>query len=398
MRRKQLIETISRIQQAITDSQLLERLHIRIVALRKPGKKVPNVGDLLAALNQFSIKMSKLTEAEKEVLKLLDLHHLNDPKNWPKLISDDHPDLLKSVFSNLRRLGASLQYFKRMIALGHDEVRVLDTDDETLSILILPDGKTTDSPKKIASIMESVQQLYNCFVTLEQISEPETLTIKALDSGIEKAIELKGDTLILEKIKELLYGVWMQVLPSHNEYLNEHLKLILKSLPILQRIEEFSSLGRMEQEKAALVKRQLTTSLEDLIRSNTIIEEMYEHWQRDPRFAMQLAPRLTTEKVEETREEKPKPEISKAEEEAKVVATTVEESKAEETQEESPEYPTLQPVNPFIKKPEETTAEEKTSEETTKVQESSDRNLNALSEEGKRRFLKDMFRREMSEP
>ena len=87
MRRKQLIETISRIQQAITDSELLERLHVRIVALRKPGKKVPNVGDLLAALNQFSIKMSKLTDAEKDVLKMLDLHHLNDPKNWPVLDS-----------------------------------------------------------------------------------------------------------------------------------------------------------------------------------------------------------------------------------------------------------------------------------------------------------------------
>ena len=99
-------------------------------------------------------------------------------------------------------------------------------------------------------------------------------------------------------MKELLYGVWMQVLPSHNQYLSEQLKLVLKSLPILERVEELSVLGRLEKEKAALVKRQLTTSLEDLIRSNTIIEEMYDHWQQDPRVAMQLTPRLTTQNVE----------------------------------------------------------------------------------------------------
>ena len=353
MRRKQLIETISRIQQAITDSELLERLHVRIVALRKPGKKVPNVGDLLAALNQFSIRMSKLTDAEKEVLKTLDLHHLNDPKNWPKLISTDHPDLLKSVFSNLRRLRASLQYFQRVITLGHDEFKILETEDETISILILPDENTKDTPKKVASILESVQQLYNCFATLENIDEPEALTIMALDSGSEKAIELQGDSKILEKMKELLYGVWMQVLPSHNQYLSEQLKLILKSLPILERIEELSTLGRIEKEKAALVKRQLTTSLEDLIRSNTIIEEMYEHWQRDPRVAMQLTPRLTSQNVEESIEE------------------------------EAPEFATQQRVNPFIKK----TPSTATSENVIKVKPSSDQNINILSDAEKKRFL-----------
>ena len=359
MRRKQLIETISRIQQAITDSELLERLHVRIVAMRKPGKKAPNVGDLLAALNQFSIRMSKLTDAEKDVLKMLDLHHLNDPKNWPKLISTDHPDLLKSVFSNLRRLRASLQYFQRVIALGHEEIRVLDTEDETISILVLPDENTKDTPKKIASILESVQQLYNCFATLEHIDEPEPLTIMALDSGVEKAIELQGESQILEKMKELLYGVWMQVLPSHNQYLSEQLKLILKSLPILERIEELSTLGRLEKEKAALVKRQLTTSLEDLIRSNTIIEEMYEHWQRDPRVAMQLTPRLTSQNIEETVEE-------------------------------LPEYATQQRVNPFIKKTDTST------ENVIKVQPSSEQNINILSDAEKKRFL-NKLKLEMSE-
>ena len=379
MRRKQLIDTISRIQQAITESELLERLHICIVALRNPGKKTPNVGDLLAALNQFSIKMSKLTDAEKDVLKMLDLHHLNNPKNWPKLISTDHPDLHQSVFSNLRRLQASLQYFQRIIALGHEEVRMLDTDEETLSILILPDENTNDTPKKIASILESVQQLYNCFATLELIDEPEPLTIVALDSGIEKSIELTGDSEILEKMKELLYGVWMQVLPSHNQYLSEQLKLILKSLPILERIEEYSTLGRLEKEKAALLKRQLTTSLEALIRSNTIIEEMFEHWQRDPRVAMQLTPRLTSENVEETK---------KTEE----TEETEETERAVGTEEELPEHATLQQVNPLPEK-----SEEKASDEITKAQPSSKQNINALNEAEKRQFLKDMFRRERSE-
>lgn len=294
MRRKQLIDTTYKIQQAISDSELLERLHVRILALSREDKKVPNVGDLLAALNKFSISTSKLTDAEREVLKQLDLHYLNDPKNWPKLISTDQPDLLKSIFSNLRRLRSSLGYFQKVICIGHEELKNKSSDDETLSIILLPDNNTKDTPKKIASTLESVQQLYNCFVTLEHIDNPTELTIIGMDSGHEKSIEMTGETIVLEKMKELLYGVWMQVLPSHNQYLSEQLKLILKSLPILERIEELSTLGRLEKEKVALVKRQLTTSLEDLIRSNTIVEEMYDHWQRDPRVAMQLTPRLTT--------------------------------------------------------------------------------------------------------
>lgn len=309
MRRKQLIDTTYKIQQAISESELLERLHIRILALSKQGKKVPNVGDLLAALNKFSIATSRLSDAEKEVLKQLDLHYLNDPKNWPKLISTDQPDLLKSIFSNLRRLRSSLGYFQKVISIGHDELRNKSEEDETISILLLPDENTKDTPKKIASTLESVQQLYNCFITLEHIENPAELTIIGMDSGNEKSIELTGETVALEKMKELLYGVWMQVLPSHNQYLSEQLKLILKSLPILERVEELSTLGRLEKEKAALVKRQLTTSLEDLIRSNTIVEEMYDHWEKDPRVAMQLTPRLTTQNVEASAE-KQEPEFA----------------------------------------------------------------------------------------
>ena len=330
MRRKQLIDTTDKIQQAIAESELLERLHVRILALSKQGKKVPNVGDLLAALNKFSILTSKLTTAEKEVLKQLDLHYLNDPKNWPKLISTDRPDLLKSIFSNLRRLRSSLGYFQKVIAIGHDELTNKSDEDETISFLLLADENTKDTPKKIASTLESIQQLYNCFVTLEHIENASELTIIGLDSGNEKAIELTGEIIVLEKMKELLYGVWMQVLPSHNQYLSEQLKLILKSLPILERVEELSTLGRLEQEKAALIKRQLTTSLEDLIRSNTIIEEMYDHWQQDPRVAMQLTPRLTTQNVEKSvvKEEPPESAAKKEpspfikSEENELIATT----------------------------------------------------------------------------
>lgn len=319
MRRKQLIDTTHKIQQAISDSELLERLHVRILALSKQGKKVPNVGDLLAALNKFSISTSKLSDAEKEVLKQLDLHYLNDPKNWPKLISTDQPELLKSIFSNLRRLRSSLGYFQKVISIGHDELNDINSNDETLSILLLADENTKDTPKKIASTLESIQQLYNCFVTLEHIDNPQDLTIIGMDSGNEKSIELTGESIVLEKMKELLYGVWMQVLPSHNQYLSEQLKLILKSLPILERIEELATTGQIEKEKAALAKRQLTTSLEDLIRSNTIIEEMYDHWQQDPRVAMQLTPRLTTQQEKSI------------------------------TSEEAPEFATQQRTNPFMK-------------------------------------------------
>ncbi len=352
MRRKQLIDTTYKIQQAISDSELLERLHVRILALSKQGKKVPNVGDLLAALNKFSISTSKLSDAEKEVLKQLDLHYLNDPKNWPKLISTDQPDLLKSIFSNLRRLRSSLGYFQKVICIGHDELRNKTAEDETISILLLPDKNTKDTPKKIASTLESVQQLYNCFVTLEHIESPAELTIIGMDSGNEKSIELTGETIVLEKMKELLYGVWMQVLPSHNQYLSEQLKLILKSLPILERIEELSTLGRLEKEKAALVKRQLTTSLEDLIRSNTIVEEMYDHWEKDPRVAMQLTPRLTTQNVEQSA-----------------------------TKEEEPQFSTQQINSPFLKNQEEeliATTSKKTTEQ----------KVTSLSDADKLRFIR----------
>ena len=159
MRRKQLIDTTHKIQHAISESELLERLHVRILALSKEGKKVPNVGDLLAALNKFSIQTSKLSDAEKEVLKQLDLHYLNDPKNWPKLISTDQPDLLKSIFSNLRRLRSSLGYFQKVISLGHDELSRPSAEDETISILLLPDENTKDTPKKLASFVFEAGQL-----------------------------------------------------------------------------------------------------------------------------------------------------------------------------------------------------------------------------------------------
>jgi len=353
MRRKQLIDTTYKIQQAISESELLERLHVRILALSKQGKKVPNVGDLLAALNKFSISTSKLSDAEKEVLKQLDLHYLNDPKNWPKLISTDQPDLLKSIFSNLRRLRSSLGYFQKVICIGHDELKNKTAEDETISILLLPDKNTKDTPKKIASTLESVQQLYNCFVTLEHIENPAELTIIGMDSGNEKSIELTGETIVLEKMKELLYGVWMQVLPSHNQYLSEQLKLILKSLPILERIEELSTLGRLEKEKAALVKRQLTTSLEDLIRSNTIVEEMYDHWEKDPRVAMQLTPRLTTQNIEESGASK----------------------------EEEPEFSTQQVNSPFLKNQEDELIAT-TSKKTT------DQKVTSLSDADKLRFIR----------
>ena len=318
MRRKLLIETITKIQDAITDTELLERLHVRIVTLKKTGKKVHNIGDLLAALNQFSIRMSKLTDAEREVLTLLDLHHLNEPKNWPKLISTDRPELLKSVFSNLRRLRSSLQYFRRVLALGHEELNFIEGDNETISILVLPDDQGQDTPEKIANILTSVQELYQSFATIEHIENVEPLTIIGMDSGNEKSIELQGNSELLEKMKELLYALWMQVLPSHNQYLSDQLKLILKSLPILERVDELATLGKLDKENAALVKRQLLNSLEQIIRSNTIIEEMYETWQRDPRVAMQLTPRLTTQNVIEE-------------------------------EEEAPEYATQQRVNPFAK-------------------------------------------------
>ncbi len=196
MRRIEIVRGVNELTEALKSSKLPDAIR---GFLRIPSKVdiPPLVMTLLfQGFKDFAIKAHGLSPAAREIARILNLERLENPEIWHEaLLSDERRHVL---FTIQQEIAFALKHLPEIASLFQQEPFKLigqsgeigvGKDKSILSVVVIEDGDRYSSPSRLIDVLQSVESLYRACAFMKGIP-PEGLSVIALDSGSDKALEL----------------------------------------------------------------------------------------------------------------------------------------------------------------------------------------------------------------
>ncbi|MBK1809517.1 hypothetical protein JHL18_02510 [Clostridium sp. YIM B02505] len=161
------------------------------------------------------------------------------------------------------------------------------------------------SAKRVTEAISSVIYFYEVCVSIEQMDESE-LTLISADSGSDKSFDLLGLTKVVECVKDLILKIWDKIIYYRNDKVNANVESLLLALPEYEKIKELEDKKVISSEKAELLKRSLTKSIDGILKTGIIIPEMNDNCVFSPEKLMApeskllMSPRLDSTNLSST--------------------------------------------------------------------------------------------------
>jgi hypothetical protein len=300
MRRTDLTKSIQKITTALTESN--------ISAVIFPAREKVDMELLLSIFQTYASFSKNFSETERQILRLFNIEALDNPKFWAKLLG---PESEKESFLKTR---SGLRYFLEYVPailnllkqdhVVYSEEREKNMPDFSLGqtkvmlTVILPEqNNEISSPERLIKALESIHLLYSAFAIIENTDSID-LSVAAIDSGSDKSFDFLGAAKLMESVKELIIGLWDRVVFYREKKLSERVDLIVKSLPVIEKINEMEKLGSIGPEQAEILKRNIIMAANNFISVGAIIPEFSNYSSFDPRLLMTPEPKLLTNSTE----------------------------------------------------------------------------------------------------
>lgn len=178
-----------------------------------------------------------------------------------------------------------------------------------LSITVIEELQHS-SPERLVLALQSIAGLYSACAQVLDESEGD-LCVVACDSGSDKSFDFLGVAKIVECVKVVILSFWDRVVYFREDKTERRLDLIAQSLPILDEIASMKKSGKLEPERAELIKRQVIDSVTKFAAAGITIPEIENFTVYNPRQLMKPSRKLLVASKEA------RPEADKGEEESK---------------------------------------------------------------------------------
>jgi hypothetical protein len=289
MLRTEIVRGLSNLLAAVESSNVLDVVERVYRELTRQSGEV-KITEVLEAYQKFLLAYnSEFTNAERQAMKILDVHEFAEAEWWSVVIGaasggTKTQDAATAIGHPLFRLRFVMDYLPNVIALLKRET---DPDTRALQteiyaggnrpghlILILPEeaGKFS-SPIRVAGAIESIAILYEAFAELN-VQSTTDLVINSCDSGMDKVFEFRGLNDLIEKVKELLLDLWDNVIYYREKRFSERLDLTAKNLPVLAEITALEEKNQLQKERAELLRRKFTSGATKFFETGSSIPEM----------------------------------------------------------------------------------------------------------------------------
>ena len=163
MRRNDLIESIKKVNEAFDKANIYASLE---TALRDNNSAVK----LMESLQKISISVSNFNKNEREILSILDLANLIDPKIWTLMLSPEKADargINHEIYRNLIFAKNHLPKIMRLIQQegvenfnNNTKKQSENSSQEILTIILPEDYNHLSSPDRLIEALTSIKLFY----------------------------------------------------------------------------------------------------------------------------------------------------------------------------------------------------------------------------------------------
>lgn len=269
------------------------------------GKEEVDTSKILYSYSRYMKFYDQSSEAEKHILSIFSLETLSDHNFWNKLITlEGRKD--NAALDMLRPISSAQEYLPKILKLIERESDVTITTDNKktekktsadalgqLSVTVIEDREKS-TPERLVLVLQSIDGLYRACACLA--GEQETgLSVESCDSGSDKAFDFLGAAKIVESVKEIILSFWDRVVYFREDKTGRRLELVAQSLPILDQIGAMKEAGKLEPERAELLKRQVVDSISKFGAAGATIPEIDRATFQNPRQLMRPEPKLLVE-------------------------------------------------------------------------------------------------------
>lgn len=271
-------------------------------------KKSHNTEELLASFSRYMQLYQSFGAVERSIIGILGLEVLHNMKFWAFILSADDPRGHGEALMVYQKVQFAQEHLPKLLALLHrdtDEPVVKKTDKKrdrephaVLTAVVIED-KRLSSPLRLVNLLESIDGLYSaCAVTMGEAGGD--LAVVSCDSGSDKSFDFLGAAKVVECVKDVILSFWNKVVYFREDKTGKQLEVIANSLPILERIAELRDKGKLEPERAEILKRQVVASITKFAAAGVTIPEIAEFTVFNPRQLMMPEPKLLVASSEET--------------------------------------------------------------------------------------------------
>lgn len=259
-----------------------------------------DAGALLLAFRRYATRYEGFGESEKQLIAIMELSFLNDVDFWSSLVSEakvrspDNYGRYESIKFFQEHLPKLLSLVERE-SDGISESRKKGKERKgsglsRLSLTVIEDHQLS-SPERLVLALESIDGLYRACAQLVDESEGD-LCVIACDSGSDKSFDFLGVAKVVECVKQVILSFWDKIVYFREDKTGRRLELVAQSLPILDEIASMKESGKLEPERAELIKKQVIESVTKFAAAGVTIPEIENFTVFDPRQLMKPEPKL----------------------------------------------------------------------------------------------------------
>ena len=238
--------------------------------------------EVLDAYQKFLLAYNThFTEAARTLMKTLEIGELAENEWWSVLImaaggANKINDATTVIGRPLFRLRFVVDYLPQVIGmmkLGADPAGTHGAGAASLVVLLTEEDGKHSSPARAIASMEAVMTLYEAFTEIDN-KPTSDLVLASVDAGGDKMFEYHGRPDMIDKVRALLLDIWKNAIYFRDRKFSDRLDLISKALPVLEEINAMEESGKVEKERAELLRRKVLSGAAKFIESGSSIPEM----------------------------------------------------------------------------------------------------------------------------
>jgi hypothetical protein len=300
MKRSEVAKTLNTVREAIEETGVLSTL-AELARLRPEQAKdtSPIQLKILAAMTKFFSRAESFSESDRTTISILGLEGLLSHEFWSGLMDSDRSRAHASQsYTRVRFIVETLPRLAQLF--GANDVTEIQSEKQTraspwrdyefISVTAIEAGKSLSTPARLANILESLDLLYRAVAEIENLPQSD-LVVAGCDSGSDKSFDFLGLAQVVAGVKEILIAAWDRVVFYRERKFDSQLDLIIKTLPILERIDQMRDANSLSPESAELLRRRISEGVSKFIDAGATIPELEKHAAHSPRALMAPQPK-----------------------------------------------------------------------------------------------------------
>ena len=287
MRRTDILHSINALSKALTSSNIADTLKAKVRSRNDASK-----ASMLPELNAYSILATGFDKATQTLVEIFELEPLARADLWPEIIEESSG----AAVTMHRRVNNALEMLPKFAKLLEQKnvtayINALPVAQQskedlgTVSVILLENENEFSRPERLIELLQAVTELYQALARMLDDS-PDSLTVLSCDSGSDKSFDFLGAAKVMEQFKELVVTLWDRIVFFGPRRQESVLDVIIKSLPVLEKVSEMEKSAHLGPELAEIIRRQIDGGIRKFVHAGAIIPEIREHTYHEPRALM----------------------------------------------------------------------------------------------------------------